>query len=110
VKRSKQRVAAGIRSGGTLQGRRACRGIELREAIERLVWNTVVGLMLAHRAKIVVEAPVLLDHAIWRPNSRFNIRVSALFVIRITDNNLQSLVKIARIWRLRSRGQSVIYW
>jgi hypothetical protein len=34
----------------------------LRESIEGLVWNAIAGPILPHRSKVVVEAPVLLDH------------------------------------------------
>jgi len=45
-----------------MQGRDARLWIELRQAVERLIRIAILSPVLPHRAKVVVERAVLLNH------------------------------------------------
>jgi hypothetical protein len=45
-----------------MQGRDARSGIKLRQAVERLIRIAILSPVLPHRAKVVIERSVLLNH------------------------------------------------
>ena len=50
----------GIAGAGPASGAGARTGIELRQAIERLIWIAVLGPVITERAEIVIERAILL--------------------------------------------------
>src|SRR5437870_1921341 len=58
----KRRVTTGIGRSRTMQGRDARSGIELWQTVERLIRIAILSPVLPHRAKVVVERTVLLNH------------------------------------------------